>query len=139
MATKPGLTKQELEQVVADSTFVADYRFSVYDYGDGECTIYVPFQEKYVRPGGLVCGPVFMAAADMAMWLAIMTKLGRVEMAVTAEMKTSFLNGAKREGFYCTARTLKLGRRLIYGVAECVNGDGTLLTHHTFTYARPDM
>ncbi len=62
-----------------------------------------------------------------------------LEMAVTAEMKTSFLNGAKREGFYCTARTLKLGRRLIYGVAECVNGDGTLLTHHTFTYARPDM
>jgi hypothetical protein len=32
-----------------------------------------------------------------------------------------------------------LGGRLIYGVAECVNGDGTLLTHHTFTYARPDM
>ena len=147
MATKPGLTKQELEQVVADSTFVADYRFSVHNYGDGECTIHVyiadqnhvPFQEKYVRPGGLVCGPVFMAAADMAMWLSIMTKLGRVEMAVTAEMKTSFLNGAKREGFYCTARILKLGRRLIYGVAECVNGDDTLLTHHTFTYARPDM
>jgi uncharacterized protein (TIGR00369 family) len=139
MAHKPGLTKKELEQVLADSTFVADYRFSVHDCGDGECTIHVPFQEKYVRPGGLVCGPVFMAAADMAMWLAIMTKLGRVEMAVTAEMKTSFLNGAKREDIYCTARTLKLGRRLIFGVARCVNGDGTLLTHHSFTYIRPDM
>ena len=139
MATKSGLTKQELERVVADSTFVANYRFSVHDYGDGECTLYVPFQEKYVRPGGLVCGPVVMTAADMAMRLAIMTKLGCVEMAVTAEMKTSFLNGAKREGFYCTAKILKLGRRLIYGLAECVNCDGTLLTHHTFTYARPDM
>jgi acyl-coenzyme A thioesterase PaaI-like protein len=80
-----------------------------------------------------------MAAADMAMWLAIMTKIGRVEMAVTAEMKTSFLNGAKREGFYSTARTLKVGRRLIFGAAESVNGDGTLLAHHSFTYARPDM
>jgi uncharacterized protein (TIGR00369 family) len=139
MATKPGLTKQELAQVVADSSFVSDYRFRVHDCGDGRCTIHVPFQEKYVRPGGLVCGPVFVAAADMAMWLAIMTKLGRIEMAVTAEMKTSFLNGAKREDFYCTARTLKLGRRLIYGVAECVNDHGTLLTHHTLTYARPDI
>jgi uncharacterized protein (TIGR00369 family) len=138
MTAKPGLTKPELEKVLADSIFVADYRFSVHDYGDGECSIYVPFQEKYVRPGGLVCGPVFMAAADMAMWLAIMTKLGRVEMAVTVEMKTSFLNGAKREDFYCHARTLKFGRRVIFGVAECVNGTGTLLTHHTFTYARPD-
>ncbi len=139
MATKPGLTKQELAQVVADSSFVADYRFRVHDFGDGQCTIHVPFQEKYVRPGGLVCGPVFVAAADMAMWLAIMTKLGRVEMAVTAEMKTSFLNGAKKEDFYCTARTLKLGRRLIFGVAECVNDRGRLLTHHTLTYARPDI
>ena len=138
MATKPGLTRQALEKVVADATFVADYRFRVHDYGDGECTIHVPFQEKYVRPGGLVCGPVFMAAADMAMWLAIMTKLGRLEMAVTAEIKTSFLSGAKREDFYCAARTLKLGRRLIYGVAECVSGNGRLLTHHTLTYARPD-
>jgi len=68
MAHKPGLTQKELEQVLADSTFVSDYRFSIHDYGDGECTLYVPFQEKYVRPGGLVCGPVFMAAADMAMW-----------------------------------------------------------------------
>ena len=139
MTHKPGLTQKELEQVLADSAFVADYRFSIHDYGDGECTIYVPFQEKYVRPGGLVSGPVFMAAADMAMWLAIMTQIGRVEMAVTAEMKTSFLSGAKREGFYCTARTLKVGRRLIFGVAECVNGDGKLLAHHSFTYARPDM
>jgi acyl-coenzyme A thioesterase PaaI-like protein len=31
-----------------------------------------------------------MAAADMAMWFTIMTKLGRVEMAVTAEMKHIF-------------------------------------------------
>ena len=124
--------------MLADATFVADYHFRVHDHGDGECTIHVPFQEKYVRPGGLVCGPLFMAAADMAMWLAIMTKLGREEMAVTAEMKTSFLNGAKREDFYCTGRTLKFGRRLIFGVAECLSGDGTLLTHHTLTYARPN-
>ncbi len=139
MTPKPGLTKQALEQLLAESTFVAEYRFSVHDYNEGECTLYIPFQEKYVRPGGLVCGPVFMAAADMAMWLAIMTKLGRTDMAVTAEMKTSFLNGAKREDFYCTARILKLGRRLIFGVAECKNSDGKLLTHHTLTYARPDM
>lgn len=54
MATKPGVTKQVLEKVVADATFVADYRFSVHDHGDGECTIHVPFQEKYARPDGAV-------------------------------------------------------------------------------------
>jgi len=139
MAPDSGLTKEALQEVLAESTFVADYKFSIHDCGDGECTIFVPYQEKFVRPGGLVCGPVFMAAADVTMWLAIMTKLGRLDMAVTAEMKTSFLSGAKREAIYCTAKILKLGRRLIFGEADCVNSDGKLLTHHTLTYIRPDM
>jgi acyl-coenzyme A thioesterase PaaI-like protein len=42
-----------------------------------------------------------------------------------------------KEPFRCAARVLKLGRRLVYGVAECVNGEGRLLAHHGVTYARP--
>jgi acyl-coenzyme A thioesterase PaaI-like protein len=67
-----------------------------------------------------------------------MTKLGKQEAAITAEMKTNFLNGARREDFLYRAKILKLGRRLIYGVAECVSVEGKLLTHHTITYIRPD-
>ena len=55
---------------------------------------------------GIVGGQIFMAAADVAMWLAI-TKLGLDDSSVTAEMKTNFLGGAKREGFRCTAPLLK--------------------------------
>ena len=103
---------------------------------EGQCTILVPFQHLFERPGGIVSGAVFMAAADVAMWLAIKTQLGLTDGSVTAEMKTSFLNAARNEDFHCTARVLKFGRRLIYGLAECVNGHGTLLTHHTLTYIR---
>jgi acyl-coenzyme A thioesterase PaaI-like protein len=53
-------------------------------------------------------------------------------------MKTNFLKGAKQENFICRARILKLGRRLIYGVAECMTEDGNLLTHHTITYIRAE-
>ena len=84
-------------------------------------------------------GPVYMAAADTAMWLAIMTSLGRTDMAVTVEMKTNFLRGAQGEDITCAAKVLRLGRRLIYGTAECLNAEGTLLAHHTLTYIRPDM
>lgn len=77
-----------------------------------------------------------MAAADVAMWLAIKTKLGMADSSVTAEMKTNFLGAAKREGFRCKATVLKLGQRLIYGTAECVNGGGRLLAHSTMTYLR---
>jgi acyl-coenzyme A thioesterase PaaI-like protein len=99
----------------------------------------VPFQESFERPGGIVSGPVFMAAADVAMWLAIMTKLGLDATTVTVEMTTAFLRGNKHRDFWCTARILKLGQRLVYGVAECVDSTSVRLTHHTLTYARSEL
>jgi acyl-coenzyme A thioesterase PaaI-like protein len=77
-----------------------------------------------------------MAVVDVAMWLAIKTKLGIDDDSVTVEMKTSFLGSARKQSFRCTARVLKLGRQLVYGSAECVNDQGKLLTHHTLTYIR---
>jgi len=67
-----------------------------------------------------VSGQVFTAAADVATWLAIMTmtRLGTAEVAVTAEMKTNFLSGAREEYFLCQAKILKLGKRLVFGTAE---------------------
>jgi len=84
-----------------------------------------------------VSGLVFMAAADVAMWFAIKTLLGLDDGCVTAEMKTSFLSAAKEHDFLCCARVLKLGKRLVYGVAECTGPGRKLLTHHTLTYVRP--
>lgn len=133
------VTEQELAQLLAEVPFTRSYGFRLQSIGDGECAIAVPFQPIFERPGGIVSGQVFMAAADVAMWLAIMTRLGKSDGAVTAEMKTNFLRGARREDFVCRARILKLGRRLIYGVAECVAGDSSLLTHHTITYIRADL
>jgi acyl-coenzyme A thioesterase PaaI-like protein len=35
----------------------------------------MPFQKAIERPGGIVSGSVFMTAADLAMWLAIMKSI----------------------------------------------------------------
>jgi|HubBroStandDraft_6_1064221.scaffolds.fasta_scaffold226373_2 uncharacterized protein (TIGR00369 family) len=130
------VTELELQQLLSQVAFTRSYGFALRSIDDGICTIDVPFQEAFERPGGIVSGQVYMAAADVAMWLAIMTKLGIKDMAVTIEQKTTFLAAAKQEDFACTATILKLGRRLIYGSAECVSGTGTLLAHHTLTYIR---
>ena len=130
------VTEEELKQLLHDVAFTRNYGFALASIGDGVCTISVPFQEAFERPGGIVSGQVYMAAADVAMWLAIKTKLGMKDMAVTAEQKTTFLAAAKQEDFTCSATILKMGRRLIYGTAECVKSDGTMLAHHTLTYIR---
>jgi len=132
------VTEQELEQLLSDVPFTSSYGFRLHSLGDGECALSVPFQPRFERPGGLVSGQVFMAAADVAMWLAIMTGLGMKEAAVTAEMKTSFLAAARKEDFLCQAKILKLGKRLVYGVAESISSSGRLLAHHTITYIRTE-
>lgn len=131
-------SEQELVRLLSEVSFTRLYGFTLHHIADGECGIDVPFQEIFERPGGVVGGQVFMAAADAAMWLAIKTRLGLADPSVTAEMKTNFLGGARKEAFRCTAKVLKLGRRLIFGVAECVGVGGRLLAHHTVTYIRID-
>ena len=129
-------TEAELQRVLDQVAFTRAYGFRVRAIAPGQCTLDVPFQPLFERPGGIVGGQVFMAAADVAMWLAIMTRLGADDGSVTSTMTSAFLDAARHEPFRCTARVVKLGRRLVYGVAESVSGEGRLLTHHTLTYAR---
>jgi len=131
------VTESELRQLLSQVGSAHQYGFQLHSFGDAECTLLIPFQKHFERPGRVVAGPVFMAAADVAMWLAIITQLGVSDGSVTAEMKTNFLNAAREEDILCHAKVLKLGRRLVYGVAECTNPEGKLLTHHTITYIRP--
>ena len=138
MASELAVTEAALQELLDATPFNRQYGLRVASIGDGTCTVAVPYQPVFERPDGLISGPVFMAAADVAMWLAIMTRTGLADRMVTVEMKTNFLNGARAQDVTCTATVLKLGRRLVYGVAECADSAGKLLTHHTLTYIRPE-
>ena len=129
-------SKAALQKLLGRSRFVSGYGLKLVTVTDSDCTIAMPFRRALERPGGTVNGPAFMAAADCAMWIAIKRHIGLAHDAVTSELNTAFLNAARRETVYCTARVLKLGKRTIYGVAECHDRRGKLFTHHTVTYAR---
>jgi uncharacterized protein (TIGR00369 family) len=129
-------TKRELQSLLRGAAFVSGYGFKLVKASDEACTIAMPFRRAMERPGGTVNGPAFMTAADCAMWIAIKHRLGMKHDAVTYELNTAFLNAARRETVYCTARILKLGKRMIYGTAECHDGKGRLFSHHTVTYSR---
>ena len=132
------VTTAELQNLLETVPFNRQYGFRLQSIDDGVCAMLIPFQSAFERPDGLISGPVFMAAADVAMWLAIMTKAGIIDSLVTVEMKTNFLNGARAQDCVCTATVLKFGRRLVYGTAACTDSTNRLLTHHTVTYIRPE-
>ena len=129
-------SKAALQKLLGRSRFVSGYGLRLVSVSDTECTIAMPFRKAFERPGGTVNGPALMAAADCAMWLAIKRHIGIEHDAVTSELNTAFLNAARRQTVYCTARVLKLGKRVIYCTAECHDRRGRLFTHHTVTYAR---
>jgi acyl-coenzyme A thioesterase PaaI-like protein len=119
--------------------FTSAYGFRVLSVGGGEATVRVPFMKRWERPGGILSGQVYMTAADCAMWIAILgddRNQGRPGLAVTTELNTAFIAPAREEDITCTARILRHGKRLVYGVADCHGADGRMLSHHMLTYAR---
>ena len=46
---------------------------------------------KELRPGGTVSGPVLMSVADIALYVAILGKLGIIALAVTTSFTINFL------------------------------------------------
>lgn len=126
----------DLNAVLARTAFLVPYGFEATACAVGECVVCVPFAEQLERPGGIVSGMTLMGAADVAMWLAIMTLRGTAEHWVTSDMKTAFLRSARREDVICTARVLKLSARSAYGTAECATASSGLIAHHVLTYVR---
>jgi len=129
-------SRKDLQNLLDRTPFLRGYGFRVHSLRPGWCTIRVPRRPGFERPDGIVGGPILITAADVAMWLAIYTRIELKETAVTVEMKTNFLRSLRKAPFYCRARVIKLGRRLVYGTAECYAVGHGLLAHHTLTYIR---
>ena len=132
----PTIDLAEAQRQLDQRPFSAIWRYRVLEIGDGLCRLEVPYDRQWDRPGEVLAGPVFVAAADAAMWVAVMTRAGEV-MAMTVNLNTGFLSAGRHEKVTCEARVLRFGRRLVYGTGECRGADGRILAHHTISYARP--
>ncbi|RAU20366.1 hypothetical protein CU669_18750 [Paramagnetospirillum kuznetsovii] len=106
--------------------------------GKGSARLIMPFGPHLTRPVDVVCGPALMTLADVALYAAVLSAIGLVEMAVTSNLNISFLRKAERCDIVAEASLLKLGRRLAMGAVELVAaGTDDLVAHVTATYAIP--
>lgn len=131
-------TLDEARGLVASQPFCRWWGLTVVEIGDGTATVGLASAPHLLRPGGVLHGASYEVVADLAMWLAIMTRVGSEPMAVTVEMKTSFLRGTSGD-ITGTARLLKLGRRIAFGQAEVFDANGDLVAHSTLSYIRPTV
>ncbi|HSQ20384.1 MAG TPA: phenylacetic acid degradation protein, partial [Blastocatellia bacterium] len=68
--------REEFERTLATAPFADIYGFVLVSIEDDSCTVRIPFRPEFERPGGIIAGPVYMAAADVSMWLAIKARYG---------------------------------------------------------------
>lgn len=72
--------------------------------------------ERHLRPGGTISGPAMFGLADVAMYLAILARIGPVALAVTTNCAIDFMRKpAAGRDLLAEARVLKLGRALAVG------------------------
>lgn len=116
---------------------VLGYRVDALD--DGVATLRAPYDERFLRPGGTISGPVLMALADYACFAAILTRIGNVPMAVTTNLNINFLKRPEPGDVIATARLIKLGRRLaVCDVFMYADADReTPVAHVAATYSLP--
>ena len=98
----------------------------------------LPYKSDFLRPGGTIGGPLLMALADLALYGAVMARLGPVVQAVTTNLTINFLRLPPPADITANARLIKVGKRLAVGTVELFSADDPdMVAHVAGTYSLP--
>lgn len=105
---------------------------------DGVC-VRLRVQDRHLRPGGTVSGPSMFALADVAMYIAVLSRIGPQELAVTTNCAIDFMRRPTADAdLLCDVRLLKVGRVLAVGDALLRSeGQDAPVARANLTYAIP--
>lgn len=133
------VTVEQLTDMARDQVpMVGQLGLIVESLGDGTARVRCPFRDDFLRPGGTISGPVMMTMADYAMYAAVLSRIGMVELAVTTNLNINFLRRPRPGDVLAEAKLLKLGQRLAVGeIALHVDNEDDLVAHVTATYSIP--
>ena len=109
------------------------------DVSEGRSRVRFPIENRYLRPGGTVAGPLLFTVADCALYIAILVSNPSAVMAVTSNLNISFFSKPVAEkDIIGKCRLIKSGSRLVFGeVFLYSDGDENPVAHAIGTYAVP--
>ncbi|MEM8849942.1 MAG: PaaI family thioesterase [Pseudomonadota bacterium] len=114
-----------------------DFRIDRVD--EGSISVRLHVSDKHLRPGGTISGPSMFGLADVSVYLAILSKIGLVPLAVTTNCSMDFMRKPQaRTDLICDTRLLKLGR--VLAVGDCLirsDGSEAPVARATMTYSIP--
>ncbi len=135
------ITEAELDEIVAASIpWVNDLGLKVEAIGEGTCRARLAYDDRKVRPGGTVAGPMLVALASYAAYVAVLSVAGRVELAAVINQSANFFKGSSGD-VIAEAKVLNRGKRLVTTETRMLAADpapgapGALLAQVMATYS----
>ncbi len=113
--------------------------FAVERLTDDGVVVRLKVVERHLRPGGTVSGPNIFALADIAVYFAILARIGPKALTVTTSAAIDFMRKpAAGVDLLGEARLLKLGRVLAVGdVLIRAEGSDAVAARASVTYSIP--
>ena len=134
----PVLTADELNTFLHSAFPGAPRDYGVEIVTDDGVRVRMPVGQGNVRPGGTVSGPTMMSLADAAAWMATLSRIGIVPLAVTSTLTINFLAKPELVDLFADASLLRLGARSSLTEVRISSGaDGPLVAHATVGYSIP--
>ncbi|WP_112873555.1 PaaI family thioesterase [Paracoccus endophyticus] len=123
--------------IAAEFPQVSGYRLMRVD--ETGVTMRLDVQHRHLRPGGTVSGPTMFELADLAMYAALLSRIGPVALSVTTGASIDFMRKpAAGRAMTGECRLLKLGRTLAVGdVLIRSEGAEEVVARASLTYAIP--
>ena len=135
----PAISVEDLEALIREGVpLIGNFGIKIDHLAAGTVRMTLPYNASFVRPGGTVTGPAMFGLADVALYGAVLSRIGRVLLAVTSTMTITFLRRPAPAPVIAEARLLRLGRRRAYGeVLLTSEGADDPVAHVTGTYSIP--
>lgn len=114
-------------------------KVTVEEVGEGKARVRQAIGSDDLRPGGTVSGPVLMKVADVALYVAILGKIGLNALTVTTNLNINFLNKpSSTRDVIGVCELIKVGKRLVVGqVSLYSDGVEDPVAHAVGTYSIP--
>lgn len=139
----PALTRKELVERLETEFPESKHALGDYDIEEiwyGGCRLRLRYDKRLLRPGSTLSGATMMALGDFALYLAVLSAIGWVPLAVTTNLTINFLRKPPARDLIAEARLIKLGKKLAVGeVALHADGLEEIVAHVTSTYSIPPV
>lgn len=135
----PALSAPEFSDLLAEHMpAVEKAGITVEAMEHGAARVRMPVSAEYLRAGGTISGPTMFTLADLALYGAVLSRIGPVALAVTSTMTITFLRKPALKPLIAEGRIIRLGRKLAYGEVNIFSeGEDEPVAHATGSYAIP--